>query len=51
MNFYNITNTKTKENYKKEFKNETDARHWVINTLDMSLDWSIDYDYSLNTPF
>lgn len=51
MKFYNITNEKTSENYKKEFYSLTDARHWVINTLDMSLDWLIEYDYQLNTPF
>jgi len=51
MKFYNITNEKTRESYKKEFLNLTDARNWVINHLDMSLNWSIDYDYQLNIPF
>lgn len=41
MTIYTIKNTKNKDIYVKEFKDETDARHWVINHLDLSLDWKI----------
>tara|TARA_A100000171_G_C2108468_1_gene133706 strand:+ start:267 stop:803 length:537 start_codon:yes stop_codon:yes gene_type:complete len=42
MNQYLIYNNKNKyENYKKEFSNLTDARHWIINHLDLSNEWNI----------
>lgn len=51
MKLYDITNDKTQEKYNKAFLNETEARHWIINTLDLSLNWSIIYDTLGNTPF
>ena len=51
MSIYTISNSKNDTVYNKEFMSETDARHWVINTLDLSLDWNIQYNYEMNTPF
>ena len=51
MSIYTISNTKNNTVYNKEFMSETEARHWVINTLDLSLDWDIQYNYEMNTPF
>ena len=48
MAIYKISNTKTAEQYQKEFTGETEARHWVVNTLDLSLDWSIEKTVQLN---
>ena len=36
MNKYSITNNKDDERYYKTFENQTEARHWIINTLDTS---------------
>jgi len=42
MNQYLIYNNKNEyENYKKEFSNLSDARHWIINHLDLSNEWNI----------
>ena len=41
MNKYSITNNKDDERYYKTFENQTEARHWIINTLDLSKDWTI----------
>ena len=41
MNTYLITNNKNSENYTKQFPNESEARHWVINHLDLSNEWNI----------
>jgi hypothetical protein len=31
----------TPGSFVKKFNSSSDARHWVINTLDLSLDWSV----------
>ena len=31
------------QEYEKQFENVTEARHWVINHLDLSKDWKILY--------
>jgi len=41
MNTYIIDNNKTSEKFEKQFKSMDDARHWVINTLDLSKEWNI----------
>ena len=41
MNTYTIDNNKTSEKFEKQFKSMDDARHWVINTLDLSKEWNI----------
>jgi len=41
--YYTIANTSNATSYTRWFDNMTDARHWVINTLDLSLNWVIDY--------
>ena len=41
MNTYTIDNNKTSEKFEKQFKSMEDARHWVINTLDLSKEWNI----------
>ena len=51
MSIYTISNSKNDTVYNKEFMSETEARHWVINTLDLSLNWDIRYNYEMNTPF
>ncbi len=51
MSIYTISNSKNDTVYNKGFINETEARHWVINTLDLSLNWNIQYNYEMNTPF
>jgi hypothetical protein len=39
---YRIYSKKSIKEYSKVFKNEEEARHWVINHLDLSLDWKIE---------
>ena len=51
MSIYTISNSKNDTVYNKEFMSETDARHGVINTLDLSLNWDVQYNYEMNTPF
>jgi hypothetical protein len=41
MNTYLITNNKNSESYTKDFLNTSEARHWIINHLDLSNEWSI----------
>ena len=38
---YLINNEIDNEYYIKDFNNSDDARHWVINTLDLSKNWKI----------
>lgn len=38
---YFIYNNKTKESYQKQFDDLSEARHWIINHLDLSLDWIV----------
>ena len=38
---YLINNEIDNEYYIKYFNNSDDARHWVINTLDLSKNWKI----------
>ena len=35
-----ISNETNDESYTKNFDTYTDARHWIINHLDLSLKWS-----------
>lgn len=39
--YFEATNEKTKENYIIQAKNSSEARHWIINHLDLSLNWTI----------
>ena len=41
MNTYLITNNKNSEIYTKDVLNTSEARHWIINHLDLSNEWSI----------
>ena len=41
MNTYLITNNKNLDNYTRQFLNESEAKHWVINHLDLSNEWNI----------
>jgi hypothetical protein len=41
MNTYLITNNKNSDSYTKDFLNTSEARHWIINHLDLSNEWSI----------
>ena len=41
MQKYCITNNEYNDRYNKEFENQTDARHWIINHLDTSKEWTI----------
>lgn len=41
-NYYFIHNKKTSECYNKWFKDTSEARNWIINHLDLSLEWIID---------
>ena len=36
-----INNEKDNEHYIKEFEDSTEARHWIINHLDLSKGWTI----------
>ena len=36
-----IINSVDYPEYEKQFNNVTEARHWVINHLDLSKDWKI----------
>ena len=38
---YLINNDKDNEHYLKEFNNSADARHFIINHLDLSKNWRI----------
>jgi len=38
---YSITNEVDGESYVKSFYDKYEARHWIINTLDLSKEWSI----------
>ena len=41
MEKYHITNKQDSENYIVELKDRVEVRHWIINHLDLSKDWSI----------
>lgn len=41
MRHYTIEAKIGTESYLKEFKDDTEARHWVINHLDLSREWMI----------
>ena len=41
MQKYWITNNEDSESYNKEFENSTEARHWIINHLDLSKIWNV----------
>ena len=41
MNTYLITNNKNSDSYTKDFLDTSEARHWIINHLDLSNEWSI----------
>ena len=36
-----INNEKDNEHYIREFKDSSEARHWIINHLDLSKGWTI----------
>ncbi len=38
---YTIKNGKNSKTYHRQFENVTEARHWIINHLDLSLNWNI----------
>lgn len=42
MNTYHFTNSKTSENYTRQFKTYNEAYHWIVNHLDLSLEWTIE---------
>ena len=42
MTKYSITNAKGKE-INKEFNNNTEAIYWVLDHLDLSEDWAVEY--------
>lgn len=37
-----IANAKTGEEYVREFESTSDCRHWIINHLDLSLEWEVE---------
>ena len=41
MNIYLIDNNKDNQKFEKKFQCMDDAKHWVINTLDLSKNWNI----------
>ena len=42
MNQYLITNSKDiRDHFEKDFSNTEEARHWIINHLDISKEWKI----------
>ena len=40
MKRYRITNNKNEDTYFKYFKDSEECYHWVVNTLDLSLEWT-----------
>ncbi len=40
MTHYIITNDKDNERYERDFANENQCRHWIINHLDLSKNWN-----------
>lgn len=42
MEYYVIYNDSNKTQYLKQFESAFDASHWIVNHLDMSLNWSYD---------
>ena len=50
--YYLIYNDTNKTTYTKKFESSNDARQWVINHLDLSLNWSYDtLEYLLDNGF
>ena len=45
-----MTNEMDTETYTRAFHSETDARHWVINHLDLSKNWHINKTVKPLTP-
>jgi len=41
MHMYKITNEVNEKYYIDWFSSRDDCKHWVINTLDLSLEWSV----------
>jgi len=41
MKTFSIFNHKNNTKYEKDFIDNGEARHWIINNLDLSLDWSM----------
>ena len=41
MRTFEITATKCSDSYTKDFETTDEARDWVINTLDLSMEWTI----------
>jgi hypothetical protein len=41
---YVITNNQDKERFVVDCKNSIEARHWIINHLDLSKNWNIKED-------
>jgi len=39
--YFEAVNEKTKENYVIQANDSAEARHWVINHLDLSLNWTV----------
>ena len=40
MKRYRITNSTNEDAYFKYFKDSEECYHWVVNTLDLSLEWT-----------
>lgn len=41
MKTFIINNATNKKYYQKQFTDSNEARHWIINNLDLSLGWSV----------
>jgi hypothetical protein len=41
MNTYLITNNKNSDSYREDFLTMSEAKHWTINHLDLSNEWTI----------
>lgn len=41
MTWYTLTNEKDTEEFTREFVDATQARHWIINHLDLSKNWHL----------
>ena len=42
MNTYIVSSEKARKEYVVKRETETDVRHWIINTLDLSMNWTIE---------
>ena len=41
--YYNIYNDKDNESYCRVFESKNECYHWIVNHLDLSKNWNMDF--------